>query len=77
MATLWSERSLVEFFQRDYRGAVKDGDEAIRLDPNLAQAHFYRGMAYGRLGDLNNARNEIETAVRLDPSLERYVTAKQ
>jgi Flp pilus assembly protein TadD len=56
---------------------VKDGDEAIRLDPNLAQAHFYRGMAYGRLGDTNNARSDIETAVRLDPSLERYVTAKQ
>jgi Flp pilus assembly protein TadD len=37
----------------------------------------YRGMAYARLGDTNNARSDIETAVRLDPSLERYVTAKQ
>jgi Flp pilus assembly protein TadD len=34
-------------------------------------------MAYGRLGDTNNARSDIETALRLDPSLERYVTAKQ
>jgi len=54
--------------------AVKDEDEAIRLDPNIARAHFYRGLAYGRPG---NARSDIETAVRLDPSLERYGTAKQ
>jgi Flp pilus assembly protein TadD len=75
-ATLWSERGLIDFFRRDYPGAVKDEDEAIRLDSNLAQAHFFRGMAYGRLGDAVDARSDIETAVRLDPSLERYLTAK-
>jgi Flp pilus assembly protein TadD len=75
-ATLWSERGLIDFFRRDYPGAVKDEDEAIRLDSNLAQAHFFRGMAYGRLGNSSDARSDIETAVRLDPSLERYLTAK-
>jgi tetratricopeptide (TPR) repeat protein len=76
MATLWSERGLIDFFRRDYPGAVKDEDEAIRLDSDLAQAHFFRGMAYGRLGNSSDARSDIETAVRLDPSWERYLTAK-
>jgi Flp pilus assembly protein TadD len=62
--------------QRDYENAVKDEAQAIRLDPKLARAYFFRGAAFGGLGHSPDARSDIVTAVRLDPSLERYLTRK-
>ena len=56
---------------------MNDETEAIRLDPMLATAYFYRGAAYGGLGDSLHARSDIMTAVHLDPSLEHYVTSKE
>jgi Flp pilus assembly protein TadD len=53
---------------------VKDEGEAIKLDPAQAKAYFYRGIAYARLGDMTNARNDFVISIRLDPALERYVT---
>ncbi len=75
-AALWSERGYVCILARDYAGAVKDEDEAIRLDSKLARAYFLRGAAFGDLGDSSNAYNNIVTAVGLDPSLDRYISTK-
>ena len=41
-----------------------------------ARAYFLRGAAFGGLGDSHNSLSDIVTALRLDPSLERYVTFK-
>jgi Flp pilus assembly protein TadD len=62
--------------QHDYQSAVKDESEAIRLDPKMARAYFFRGAALGALGDSSKARSDIGTAVRLDPSLGRFVAGK-
>jgi tetratricopeptide (TPR) repeat protein len=75
-AALWSERGFVYLLQRDYQSAVRDEAEAIRLDPKLSTAYFFRGSAYGGLGDAPRARSDMVAAVRLDPSLQRYVTSK-
>ena len=36
--------------QGDYENAIEEYDEAIRLDPQLAEAYNNRGAAYGSLG---------------------------
>ena len=75
-AALGSERGYVCFLQHDYESAIKDEAQAIRLNPKLARAYFFRSAAFEGLNDSPDARSDIMTAVRLDPSLERYVTSK-
>lgn len=55
-------------------GLRRDETQAVQLDPELARAYFLRGAAFGGLGDRHNSLIDIETAMRLDPSLARYVT---
>jgi len=43
--------------------------QAIVLDPGLADAHFQLGVLYGRRGDYQRAAAELETAIRLSPNL--------
>jgi Flp pilus assembly protein TadD len=62
--------------QGKFRNAIEDEGQAIQLDPKLARAYYFRGAAFAGLDDSQNARSDIATVVRLDPSLERYVKTK-
>ena len=42
---------------------------AIRLKPGLADAHFDRGLAYGKKGDYEKAIANFTEAIRLKPDL--------
>ncbi len=43
--------------------------KALELDPELAEAHAARGMAVSLRKDYDRAREEFETAIRLNPKL--------
>jgi serine/threonine protein kinase/Flp pilus assembly protein TadD len=43
--------------------------KALELDPELAEAHAARGLAFSLRRDFVNAQKEFETAVQLDPKL--------
>lgn len=47
----------------DYQGAIKDFDEAIRLEPQNAVAYFNRGTAYLHLGIEDLASEKFEHAI--------------
>ena len=53
---------------KDYTGSIIDNDEAIRLDPKLANAYNLRGVSYIYLGKLTTAMENFETCFRLDPN---------
>jgi tetratricopeptide (TPR) repeat protein len=56
------------FDQADYDGAILELSEAIRLDPNLAEAYAYRARAY--VGDDNDlALADANRAIELNPRL--------
>lgn len=42
-------------------------NEAIRIDPNMAQAYNGRAVVYGLKGDLQKALADASEALRLDP----------
>src|SRR5580692_3048707 len=44
-------------------------NKALELDPELAEAHAARGLAFSLRRDFVNAQKEFETAVQLDPKL--------
>ncbi|HXI42492.1 MAG TPA: tetratricopeptide repeat protein [Bryobacteraceae bacterium] len=53
---------------QDYELAVNDYTEAIQANPNLADAHLYRGYAYRALDRSEDARADFDEAIRLDPN---------
>jgi hypothetical protein len=52
---------------RDFKGAVKEYDQAIQLDPNFGKAYANRGSARFNAGDRQGALDDFDQAVRLLP----------
>ena len=59
----------VLFNKGKYGPAADNYREAIRLSPNMARAHYNRGMALSRLSDVDGAKAEFKEANRLDSAL--------
>ena len=51
----------------DIDRAIKDYDEAIRLNPRAADAYNNRGNAFRALDDLGRAGRDYDEAIRLNP----------
>ncbi|MCU0547490.1 MAG: tetratricopeptide repeat protein [Oscillatoriaceae cyanobacterium Prado104] len=53
----------------DIQGAIADYTEAIRLNPNYAQAYNKRGILRGRnLKDYPTAKADFDRAIEIDPN---------
>ncbi len=52
---------------KNYRRALVDYDEAIRLDPRDSASYFNRGLVYEELGDTRRALQNYGEAIRLKP----------
>jgi len=53
---------------KDYRGAITDYNEAIRLNPNYAETYTYRGIAKYQLADKEGAISDYNEAIRINPN---------
>ncbi len=63
-----SNRGLARFHAGDATGAVRDQEEALRLDPELADAHLRRGVIlYNSGGDLGESERSLRAALRRMP----------
>jgi tetratricopeptide (TPR) repeat protein len=52
-----------------YERAIEAFNQAIRLNPELADAYYNRGTAYGVLGRYQRAIEDFNQAIRLNPEL--------
>lgn len=66
-AMLYEYRGLIYLERKDYRAAILDYTEAIRLQPQLVTAHNNRAFAKVQLGDLDGAAEDYGSAIALDP----------
>jgi tetratricopeptide (TPR) repeat protein len=57
-----------KYGQKDFRGAIADYTEAIRLNPNYAEAYNDRGAARYDLGDKQGAIADYNTAIKINPN---------
>jgi tetratricopeptide (TPR) repeat protein len=72
------QAELISIWQLDDHGtpieaqqeAVKLAEDALRIDPKLAQAHVAKSRTYAKAGRFPEASEEIEQALRLDPQLD-------
>ncbi len=46
--------------------AIRDFDEAIKLDPNDGEAFYNRGLAFRDRGETDRALQDLEQAVKYD-----------
>jgi tetratricopeptide (TPR) repeat protein len=55
--------------------AIADFTEAIRLDPNYAEAYYKRGLSYSMysVGEYGKALTDFEMAVSIDPANSHYL----
>jgi tetratricopeptide (TPR) repeat protein len=59
MAATYVARGKLRFAQGAYKPALADMDEAVKRVPNLAPAHFYRGLTLLALGRCQEGQDEF------------------
>jgi tetratricopeptide (TPR) repeat protein len=66
-ATLYAERGHVNIVAGKPDDAIRDLNEALRLDPKNADAFNTRGFAYAKKGDFVRALADYDAAIKLNP----------
>jgi tetratricopeptide (TPR) repeat protein len=62
--------------KKDYKRAIADLTEAIRLDPKLAIAYYNRGNSYFDLTDFPQAIRNYDQAIKLNPSYAKAISSR-
>ncbi|MDF5712152.1 MAG: tetratricopeptide repeat protein [Nostoc sp. S4] len=57
-----------KYEQKDYKGAIDDYSQAIRLNPKYAEAYLYRGSTRDELGDKRGAIADFNAALVINPN---------
>jgi tetratricopeptide (TPR) repeat protein len=57
-----------KYDKKDFRGALADYSEAIKLDPNYADAYYSRGNSRYELGDKQGAVADYTQAIKINPN---------
>src|SRR5712672_2096155 len=67
-ANIHKTRGLALATAGDWEGAIREYDEAIRLNPSHSVAYFDKGIALTRLARLPEAEAAYRESIRIDPS---------
>ncbi len=69
VAIAFYNRALAYENKKDYARAIADFDEAIRLNPNDADALLYRGLDKQRIGNWASGEADVAAAKRMNPDI--------
>lgn len=67
LAWAYSNRGNVHLAKGDLARAIKDFDEAIKLDPTYADAFYNRGVAFSDKNELDRAIQDFDQAIKFKP----------
>lgn len=60
------QQGLKLYFKQQYEGAIKEFEEAVKIDPENAKAYYFLGYTYYKLKDMPKAMETFEQAYLLD-----------
>jgi adenylate cyclase len=60
--------ALAHYFCRDYEGAVRAAERAIRSFPDFPSPYRWLAAALGELGRIADARDALDKAIAISPS---------
>ena len=61
----YHNRALAKTRHKDFDSAITDYTEAIRLNSDYTEAYAHRGVAKAELGNIDEARSDLQTALAL------------
>ncbi|MGI8503789.1 MAG: tetratricopeptide repeat-containing S1 family peptidase [Hassallia sp.] len=61
-------KAYLKYLDKDYKGAVADLTEVIRLNPNYTNAYYNRGVVRYELKDLQGAVADYTQAIKINPN---------
>lgn len=73
----YNQRGWVRWNQKNYKGALDDWLESIKLESERADFYHYASIAYQKLGDLKQAEKYAEEAIKRSPENENYLNHLQ
>ena len=73
----YSNRGLAYHYLGQLDRAIEDYDEAIRLNPNLAETYYNRGRAYKEQGKKAEAIADFEKSIALTTNPQLIEIARQ
>ena len=60
-------RGIAKYNLGDLRGAKRDFDRSVRINPIFTSGYHYRGITESRFGDYDSALADLEKAISLRP----------
>ena len=76
-ARAYNNRGHAKYMQVEFEAALKDYDEALKLNENLTVAKYNRGTILYRLSKFDQAIDDLKAAVEADGDNEEYQEALQ
>jgi tetratricopeptide (TPR) repeat protein len=67
-ATIYVDRAVLAYEEKRFEEALKELQEALRLDPESGDALYYQGLVFIALNQPSNGRDALEKARRLRPA---------
>jgi tetratricopeptide (TPR) repeat protein len=67
-AAVYIDRAVLAYEEQRYDVALKELQEALRLDPQSVDALYYQGVVYSALGEFGDARASFEKARVIRPA---------
>ena len=63
----WFKSARAKASSGDYEEAIDDYTNALKINPQFADAYFHRGILKGRLGDAKGAISDADKAIKINP----------
>jgi tetratricopeptide (TPR) repeat protein len=73
----YNNRGHAKYMQVEFEEALKDYDQALKLDPSLTVAKYNRGTILYRLSKFEQARDDLKAAVEVEGDNQDYQEALQ
>src|SRR6516162_10540792 len=74
LASAYYNRGLAYGHKGDFDRAIRDFDQAIKINPNYVEALYSRGLTYSNKGLWDRAIQDYDEAIKLNPNYVRAIS---
>ncbi len=68
--THYFKNASAKFSLKDYKGAITDINQALKLKNDYTEAYYVRAICYGELGNIDKAAADFNKVLSMDPNFQ-------